>query len=216
MMPPPHHLGESGAPTRTAPANGKSSGQNSWSFATPPIVLSGVCKAYPTLDTTVVAADHVSLEILGGTSTALTGPSGSGKSTLLHLVAALDSADAGSITVGGRVITELSRKQLPDYRRTVGIVFQRFNLLPSLTVLDNVMAPLMPRKAGFDVAERARHLLGAVGLDGRENTLATRLSGGQQQRVAIARALINDPQLILADEPTGNLDSVVGAEIAAH
>ena len=213
-IPQRHHLGEPGPHTRTARANGRHPENSGRQSGGPPIVLSGVCKAYPTLDTTVVAADHVSLEILGGTSTALTGPSGSGKSTLLHLVAALDSADAGSITVGGRVITELSRKQLPDYRRTVGIVFQRFNLLPSLTVLDNVMAPLMPRKAGFDVAERARHLLGAVGLDGRENTLATRLSGGQQQRVAIARALINDPQLILADEPTGNLDSVVGAEIA--
>ena len=214
MMPPPHHLGESGAPTRTAPANGNHSENSGQRSGGPPIVLSGVCKAYPTLDTTVVAADHVSLEILGGTSTALTGPSGSGKSTLLHLVGALDSADAGSITVGGRVVTELSRKQLPDYRRTIGIVFQRFNLLPSLTVLDNVMAPLMPRKTDFDVAGRARQLLGAVGLGGRENTLATRLSGGQQQRVAIARALINDPQLILADEPTGNLDSVVGTEIA--
>lgn len=212
-MPQRHHLGEPGPHTRTARANGRHPENSGRQSGGPPIVLSGVCKAYPTLDTTVVAADHVSLEILGGTSTALTGPSGSGKSTLLHLVAALDSADAGSITVGGRVITELSRKQLPDYRRTVGIVFQRFNLLPSLTVLDNVMAPLMPRKAGFDVAERARLLLGAVGLDGRENTLATRLSGGQQQRVAIARALINDPQLILADEPTGNLDEQTGEHI---
>ncbi|MFT4084067.1 MAG: ABC transporter ATP-binding protein [Nocardioides sp.] len=180
----------------------------------PFIVLDQVCKTFPTLDTTVVAADQVSLEISDGTSTALTGPSGSGKSTLLHLIAALDTPDSGSITVGGQTITELSRKQLPGYRRTIGIVFQRFNLLPALTVLDNVMAPLMPRKADFDVPRRARELLEAVGLAGRDNTFATRLSGGQQQRVAIARALINDPQLILADEPTGNLDSVVGTEIA--
>lgn len=213
-MPRPHHLGESDAHTGIAPANGRHPTHGGRQPGGPAVVLSGVCKAYPTLDTTVVAADHVSLEIPGGTSTALTGPSGSGKSTLLHLVGALDSADAGAITVGGRLITELSRKQLPGYRRTIGIVFQRFNLLPSLTVLDNVMAPLMPRKTDFDVAARARQLLDAVGLSGRENTLATRLSGGQQQRVAIARALINDPQLILADEPTGNLDSVVGAEIA--
>lgn len=178
------------------------------------VVLEDVCKTFATLDTDVVAADHISLEIARGTSTALTGPSGSGKSTLLHLIGALDFPDSGSITVDGQTITTLSRKQLPAYRRSIGIVFQRFNLLPALTVLDNVMSPLMPSKTDFHVETRARELLDAVGLGGRENTLATRLSGGQQQRVAIARALMNDPHLILADEPTGNLDSNVGADIA--
>ncbi|GAB3197385.1 ABC transporter ATP-binding protein [Nocardioides hungaricus] len=213
-MPNPLHQAGPDSQARSTTANRDAPRGTEHRAGEPFIVLEEVCKTFPTLDTTVVAADHVSLQIAGGTSTALTGPSGSGKSTLLHLIAALDTPDSGSITVGGQAITELSRKQLPAYRRTIGIVFQRFNLLPALTVLDNVMAPLMPRKAGFDVPARAHELLEAVGLAGRDNTLATRLSGGQQQRVAIARALINDPQLILADEPTGNLDSVVGTEIA--
>jgi putative ABC transport system ATP-binding protein len=178
------------------------------------VALHDVCKTFPTLDTDVVVADHICLTIARGTSTALTGPSGSGKSTLLHLIGALDTPDSGTITVDGQTVTSLTRRQLPAYRRSIGIVFQRFNLLPALTVLDNVMSPMLPRRADFDVEARARDLLDQVGLAGRENTLATRLSGGQQQRVAIARALINDPHLILADEPTGNLDSHVGADVA--
>jgi putative ABC transport system ATP-binding protein len=99
------------------------------------------------------------------------------------------------------------------YRREVGFVFQRFNLLPALTVMDNVLAPVLPLRVRFDRVERARGLIAAVGLAGREGSLPSRLSGGQQQRVAIARALINQPALVLADEPTGNLDSKTGAEI---
>jgi putative ABC transport system ATP-binding protein len=129
------------------------------------------------------------------------------------LSGALDRPDAGTITVDGADITTLSGKALADYRRRVGFVFQRFNLLPTLTVLDNVIAPVLPFKVDYDRRERARDLLDAVALAGRENTLGTRLSGGQQQRVAIARALMNRPQLVLADEPTGNLDTTTGEEI---
>ncbi len=107
----------------------------------------------------------------------------------------------------------MSRSQQADYRRRVGFVFQRFHLIPALSALDNVMAPVLPYRTTFDKRDRARRLLEAVGLGGREHSLPSRLSGGQQQRVAIARALINRPALLLADEPTGNLDSHTGGEI---
>jgi ABC-type lipoprotein export system ATPase subunit len=177
------------------------------------IRIRGLDKRYPTLDATITAADGIDLDIAAGTTTAITGPSGSGKSTLLHLIGALDRPDKGAITVDGVEITTLNGKALADYRRTVGFIFQRFNLLPTLTVLDNVIAPVLPFKVNYDRRERARELLDTVGLAGRENTLGTRLSGGQQQRVAIARALMNWPRLVLADEPTGNLDTTTGEEI---
>ncbi|HTJ34549.1 MAG TPA: ABC transporter ATP-binding protein [Dactylosporangium sp.] len=161
----------------------------------------------------IVAADELSLEIAAGSFTAVTGPSGSGKSTLLHLVGAIESADAGKITVDGVEVTALRRRRLSEYRRTVGFVFQRYHLLPALTALDNVIAPVLPFKVGFDKRERARELLDAVGLAGRERALPSQLSGGQQQRIAIARALIGAPRLLLADEPTGNLDSANGRQI---
>jgi len=162
----------------------------------------------------VTAVDHVSLLISSGATVALTGPSGSGKSTLLHLIGALDRADSGSIRVGDTVITAASRRELTAYRSGVGFVFQRFHLLPALSVRDNVLAPLVPhRKRRAAGLERAADLLDAVGLGDRANALPSQLSGGQQQRVAIARALITDPVLLLADEPTGNLDSATGAEI---
>jgi putative ABC transport system ATP-binding protein len=164
-------------------------------------------------DAAITALDGVTLRIAPRSAVALTGPSGSGKSTLLHLVGALERPDAGSIVVGGQALGSLSRRELAAHRRRVGFVFQRFNLLPALTVLDNVMAPVLPYRVPFDKAARARELLAAVGLDGRETSLPSRLSGGQQQRVAIARALINRPEIVLADEPTGNLDSRTGAGI---
>jgi putative ABC transport system ATP-binding protein len=161
----------------------------------------------------IAALDGISLEVADGAAVALQGPSGSGKSTLLHVIGALERPDEGTVTVGGVQLGSLSRRGLAAHRRRVGFVFQRFNLLPALTVVDNVMAPVLPYRVGFDKEARARELLAAVGLDGRETSLPSRLSGGQQQRVAIARALINEPAILLADEPTGNLDSRTGAEI---
>jgi putative ABC transport system ATP-binding protein len=177
--------------------------------------IENVVKRY-TLDSGVelVAADSVTLDVAAGELVALTGPSGSGKSTLLHLVGGVDRADDGRIVVDDREVTALAGDALAAHRRAVGFVFQRFNLLAALTALDNVLTPTVPfRRLGFDASARAHDLLDAVGLGGRESSLPSRLSGGQQQRVAIARALIWEPGLLLADEPTGNLDSRTGAAI---
>ena len=159
------------------------------------------------------AVDHVDLTIAAGAVTALVGPSGSGKSTLLHLMGAIDTVTSGSVEVDGVNISALRKGGLARYRRSVGFVFQQFHLLPALTALDNVLAPVLPIRTSFDKRARAQELLAAVGLAGRERSLPAKLSGGQQQRVAIARALINEPRLILADEPTGNLDSQTAREI---
>ncbi|MET8044557.1 ABC transporter ATP-binding protein [Micromonospora sp. NPDC005215] len=161
----------------------------------------------------LTAVDDVSLEITAGSVVALTGPSGSGKSSLLHLIGAIEQADSGTVTVDDVEITSLRRAALARYRQRVGFVFQRYHLLPALTVLDNVIAPVLPRRGRTDHAARARELLDAVGLAGRERALPAQLSGGQQQRVAIARALMGAPGLLLADEPTGNLDSTTGGQI---
>ncbi|WP_213450693.1 ABC transporter ATP-binding protein [Rhizomonospora bruguierae] len=161
----------------------------------------------------ITATDGVSLEFEPGAMTALTGASGSGKSTLLHLIGAIEIPDAGSITVDGQELTGQRSARLADYRRGIGFVFQRFHLLPTLTALDNVIAPTLPYHTRFDRVARARELLDAVGLAGRERSLPAHLSGGQQQRVAIARALLSRPALLLADEPTGNLDSATSTEI---
>ena len=170
--------------------------------------LRGVSKRYGTGDAQpVTAADNVTMQLEPGGFLALTGASGSGKSTLLHLIGALERPDAGTITSDGTEVTALRGARLAAYRRTVGFVFQRYNLLPALTVLDNVIAPVLPYRTSWDKSARARQLLDAVGLAGRERSLPSRMSGGEQQRVAIARALINTPHLLLADEPTGNLDS---------
>ncbi|MEH0927969.1 ABC transporter ATP-binding protein [Micromonospora sp. CPCC 205558] len=161
----------------------------------------------------LTAVDDVSLTIAAGSVVALTGPSGSGKSTLLHLIGAIEQPDEGTVTIDGVVVTDLRRAALARYRQRVGFVFQRYHLLPALTVLDNVIAPVLPRRGRTDHAARARELLDAVGLAGRERALPAQLSGGQQQRVAIARALMGAPGLLLADEPTGNLDSTTGGQI---
>jgi putative ABC transport system ATP-binding protein len=161
----------------------------------------------------VIAADDVSLTIEAGGFVALTGASGSGKSTMLHMIGALERPDSGVIISNGTEVTALRGAAQADYRRTVGFVFQRYNLLPGLTALDNVIAPVLPYRTGWDKRERARQLLAAVGLAGRERSLPSRMSGGEQQRIAIARALINTPALLLADEPTGNLDSANATDI---
>jgi putative ABC transport system ATP-binding protein len=178
------------------------------------VSFAAVTKTYRTgAGLPVRALDGVTLDIPGGQAVAVTGRSGSGKSTLLHLAGAMDDRDSGSITVDGRDLGRMSEKQRTRYRRGVGFVFQRFHLLPALTACDNVAAPVLPFRTGYDKRAKARDLLGAVGLTGREDDLPAKLSGGQQQRVAIARALIGDPRLLLADEPTGNLDSTTGAEV---
>ncbi|MDX6716249.1 MAG: putative transport system ATP-binding protein, partial [Baekduia sp.] len=169
-----------------------------------PVTLQGVSRHFSLPGgATVRALDDVTLAVAGGAAVALAGPSGSGKSTLLYCVGGIEAVDSGQIVVGDEEITGLSAKRLTAYRRRIGLVFQRSNLLPALTALDNVMAPVLPYRTDFDKRERARSLLEAVGLEGREASLPSRMSGGEQQRVAIARALINDPGLILADEPTG-------------
>jgi len=178
------------------------------------VSFAAVTKTYRTgAGLPVQALDGVTLDIPGGQAVAVTGRSGSGKSTLLHLAGAMDDRDSGSITVDGRDLGRMSEKQRTRYRRGVGFVFQRFHLLPALTACDNVAAPVLPFRTGYDKRAKARDLLAAVGLAGREDDLPARLSGGQQQRVAIARALIGDPRLLLADEPTGNLDSTTGEEV---
>jgi putative ABC transport system ATP-binding protein len=183
------------------------------SVAAARVEIEGLTKRYTTGDAELVALDAIDLAVASGAFVAVVGPSGSGKSTLLHLLGAMDEADAGTIRVDEQEVSRLSSSAQVGYRRRIGFVFQRFHLLPALTVLDNVAAPLLPYRTDFDKLDRARELLDGVGLAGRENALPSELSGGQQQRVAIARALMNNPVLLLADEPTGNLDSQTGGEI---
>ena len=161
------------------------------------------------------AVEEVSLEVAGGEFAALLGPSGSGKSTLLHLMAGLDKPTAGSIRVAGMELRGFSPEELARYRRhTVGMVFQSFNLISSLRVFENVEMPL--RLAEVERDERRQRVMEAldrVRLSGRMQHRPPELSGGEQQRVALARALVNRPSMLLADEPTGNLDSRTGEEI---
>jgi putative ABC transport system ATP-binding protein len=177
------------------------------------VTVVDLAKAFQAGDARITAIDNLSVALEPGAVVAVTGPSGSGKSTLLHLIGAIDRADAGTITVDDVEITALRRSKLATYRRGIGFVFQRYHLLPSLTALDNVIAPVLPYRVRYSRPARARELLDAVGLAGRERSLPSQLSGGQQQRVAIARALMNEPRLLLADEPTGNLDSTTGGQI---
>ena len=164
---------------------------------------------------TIRAVDDISLRIQEGEFVSLLGPSGSGKSSLLNLIAGLDSPTSGSVVSGGKELATLSRAELADYRRhVVGMVFQSFNLIPRMTVLENVELPL--RFAEVDRVQRAQkasRALERVGLSGRLRHRPIELSGGEQQRVAIARSLVNEPKILLADEPTGNLDSRTGTEV---
>ena len=170
-------------------------------------------KIYGAGDTEVRALDDVTVSFDQGQFTAIMGPSGSGKSTLMHCLAGLDRLTSGTVTIGDTNLSELNEKQLTLLRRTkIGFVFQAFNLIPTLTAIENITLPLdlgksKPDKAFLDEVVRA------VGLSDRLSHKPTELSGGQQQRVAVARALASRPDVIFADEPTGNLDSQTGAEI---
>jgi len=179
------------------------------------IHLQGVTKAYAMGRETVRALDEVTLSLPEGQFAGIVGPSGSGKSTLLHLLAAMDRPTEGQIAVGDWDLSTLNRTAQARYRREmVGMIFQQFNLVNTMTACENVELPLL--LAGVPPRERraaATDKLAAVGLGDRVDHRPTELSGGEQQRVAIARALVADPPLLLADEPTGNLDSVTGGRI---
>jgi putative ABC transport system ATP-binding protein len=179
----------------------------------PPFIhLSGLRKTFVMGRETVTALDGVDLDIAANTFSAVIGPSGSGKSTLMYLLGGLDRPTAGSMEVSGQVLEKLDENALAVYRRRmVGFIFQSFNLIPSMTALENVAFPMRFARLGSGARQkRALELLKQVGLENRAYHKPTELSGGQQQRVAIARALVNNPQLILADEPTGNLDTHSG------
>ncbi len=182
------------------------------------IELRDVSKTYPVAGKAFPALEHVTLTIPAGEFVAVVGKSGSGKSTLLNLIAAIDQPSAGEVRVGGELLNRLDESRLSVWRgRTVGVVFQFFQLLPTLTVLENTMLPmdfcgmLPPRQA----RERALGLLEQVGIAEQASKLPSALSGGQQQRAAIARALANDPPLVVADEPTGNLDTHTAEAVLA-
>ena len=171
------------------------------------------CKTYGSGDTEVRALDDVTVSFRKGEFTAIMGPSGSGKSTLMHSLAGLDRLTSGSVIVGETDLSTLNEKQLTLLRRTkIGFVFQAFNLIPTLTALENITLPLNLGKAKPDEA-LLNEVVTAVGLADRLSHKPNELSGGQQQRVAVARALASRPDVIFADEPTGNLDSQTGAEI---
>jgi ABC-type lipoprotein export system ATPase subunit len=173
-------------------------------------------KSYTIPNGKLTVLRDVELEVRRGEFVAITGQSGSGKTTLLALLGALDIPDSGEIWLDDIAVHRLQGPAAADFRRQkIGFVFQLFYLLPNLTALENVMAPLLPyrRKLDFDLRQRARQLLESVGLGDRVGHPPARLSGGEQQRVAIARALINRPLVLLADEPTGNLDPHTGVEV---
>jgi len=172
-------------------------------------------KTYISGETETKALRGVSLVIENGEFSVITGPSGSGKTTLFNLIGALDSPTSGTITFDGKDLSKLNRKERTLFRREkIGFVFQTFNLIPVLTAFENVAFPLnLLRVPEKEIKEKVYNLLEKVGLKGMEERKPAALSGGQQQRVAVARALIKEPVLILADEPTANLDSATGGEI---
>jgi putative ABC transport system ATP-binding protein len=180
----------------------------------PSIVARSVSKTYRRGRQSITALQDVAFEASQGELVLLIGPSGSGKTTLLNLIAALDRPDHGEILVDGLDVTAMSRSKAAGYRNErVGMIFQSYNLLPQLTALQNILLPLIPK--GRSNRRRALELLEAVGLGDRSRHRPSELSGGEQQRVAIARALVNDPALILADEPIGNLDDENARKIIA-
>lgn len=181
----------------------------------PLIEVDNLSKVYGEGDAAVEALKSVSLSIDQGGFVAIMGPSGSGKSTLMHLIGCLDQATSGHYELAGRSVESLDDDELADIRsREIGFIFQQFNLLARTSSLENVMLPLTYSRGPLtDGREHARDLLRSVGLEHRINNWPNELSGGEQQRVAIARALINDPSIVLADEPTGALDSKAGDEV---
>jgi len=186
-------------------------------MAEPVIRIEGLHKSYETSAGLFPALKDVSLGIIAGEFVAIMGPSGSGKSTFMNLLGCLDKPSAGRYVLDGRDVAELGKDELALLRnRTIGFVFQGFNLLPRMSLLENVALPLI--YCGVEREERQRRaheVLAKVGLEDKANSMPNKISGGQQQRVAIARALVNRPRLILADEPTGNLDSQTSEEIMA-
>jgi putative ABC transport system ATP-binding protein len=177
--------------------------------------LSGVVKAYPMGNRQYIALRGVSLTLYAGEFTAVVGPSGSGKSTILNMITGIDRPTTGEVVMAGMPLHLMSENELARWRgANVGIVFQFFQLLPTLTALENVMLPMdFLNSYGSKRRGRAAALLELVGLKARSNNLPSELSGGEQQRVAIARALANDPPILIADEPTGNLDTATGEKI---
>jgi len=177
--------------------------------------LRGVTKSYGSSSTQVDAVRDVDLRIEAGEFVAIAGPSGSGKTTLLQLLGALDRPTRGEILFEGRDLASLRESELTQLRlRTIGFVFQQFNLIPTVSAAENVELALAPTRIPQDVrVRRVANLLASVGLGDRGHHLPSQLSGGEQQRVAIARALANEPDVLLADEPTGNLDTATGEEI---
>ncbi len=184
-------------------------------MTTPFIRISGLCKDFILGNNVVNALAGVDLSIDDNSFSVVMGPSGSGKSTLLYLLGGLDRPTSGSISIDGQTIETLDENALAVYRRRkVGFIFQSFNLVQSMSALENIAFPMrFARVSRRERLKRARELLERVGLGDRGHHRPTELSGGQQQRVAIARALVNEPHLILADEPTGNLDTASGASI---
>jgi putative ABC transport system ATP-binding protein len=179
------------------------------------IETNGLTKTYTLGEVTVNALQGVTLVIERGSFVAIMGASGSGKSTLMNLFGCLDRPTSGKYWLDGVPVEGLDRDQLAEIRnQKIGFVFQNFNLLPRMSAMENVQLPLLYMSGDIgDADERAKRVLAIVGLAGREHSLPTQLSGGQQQRIAIARALINEPEILLADEPTGQLDSRTSAEI---
>lgn len=181
------------------------------------IRLQNVNKSYKLDDDVIFTAlKNINLAIEQGEFTSIIGPSGSGKSTLMHIIGLLDQPTSGSIFVDNKDISKLNDNELSSLRNTfVGFVFQQFNLINKLTVLENILIPTIYTRSvlPYHPVEKARYLLKRFGLETKEKSFPNKISGGQQQRVAIARALIMNPKLILADEPTGNLDTKSGAEI---
>ena len=181
------------------------------------IRLRDVTKVHRRGETEVPALRGVSCELAQGSFTVIVGPSGSGKSTLLYLIGALDEPTSGEIVVEDRRVSEFTERERNAYRRDrVGFVFQNFNLLKNLTAVENVLVPYLPRGLSAEMRGRANDLLALVGLADRRDHRPSQLSGGEQQRVALARALLKQPAMVLADEPTGELDTQSGAEVVGY